>query len=327
MATLPPTARVVRERGDRGRVVQFTSEDGRHVYAKTYPTPAESHRCVEVLTALREVGFHDRAPHRVPAVLEHRPAERTVLLAAAPGVSLASLVRIGTPPGPTPDQEPWRHGVRGAARWLATLHETPVSVSRSTDIARPPLIRLQSRRDVLVAARPRLTTETADLLRELADRAPRHTAGVDRTIHGRYHPEHVFLEPTADVVTGIDLDRSTPGDPGRDLGEFVHRTRALTARAQHRAPHLPESPSHPPESPGHPPEGTGRSPADRATALFLAEYRRWRGDGADLGSLAYHWSFAILWHLFGSMAKDRSTSTVWTDTGPSLPPCRGWRTT
>ena len=292
---MPQTARVVRERGDRGRVVQFTSEDGQQVYAKVYPTPAESHRCVEVLTALREVGFHDSATHRVPAVLEHRPKERTVVLAAAAGVSLASLVGIGTPPGPAPDQEPWRQGVQGAARWLAALHETPVSVSRSTDIARPPLIRLQSRHAALVAARPRLTTETTDLLRELADRAPRHTHAVDRTTHGRYHPEHVFLDPTADVVTGIDLDRSTPGDPARDLGEFVHRARALIARAHGRAP--------------HPPDGPGRSPGDRATALFLAEYQRLRG-GSHLASLSYHWSFAILWHLFGSMAKDRSPSSL-----------------
>ena len=298
MVPLPRSARVVRERGDRGRVVQYTNESGQQVYAKVYPTAAEAHRCVEVLTALREAGFHSNAPYQVPAVLEHRPEERVVVLAAAPGVSLASLVRGGTPPGPTPGQEPWRLGVQGAARWLAALHDAPLSVGRSTDIARPPTVRLQARREALVAASPRVATETADVLQALAGRAPRHTPA-DRTTHGRYHPEHVFLEPTAEVVTGIDLDRASPGDPARDLGEFVHRARALLARSHRRAPHGPDS--------HHSAEG---SPGDRATALFLAEYRRSRGGGADLSSLAYQWSFAILWHLFGSMAKNRSASSL-----------------
>lgn len=67
-----------------------------------------------MLTALREAGFGGDSSHRVPAVLEHRVPERVVVLAAAPGISLASLARAS--PGL------WRTGVRSAARWLGALH-------------------------------------------------------------------------------------------------------------------------------------------------------------------------------------------------------------
>lgn len=292
MPPFPQAAQVVRDRGERGRVVRYTSQDGRRVFAKLYPTAAEADRCVQVLTALQREGFHDDARHRVPAVLEHRRREQVVVLAEASGDSLASLIRDQQGPTGEARKEPWLEGVRGAARWLAALHDTPVSVCRSTDVARPPLTRLNSRRDVLAAARPELATETADLLRVLDDRAPLHTHAVDRTTHGRYHPDHVFLEPDAAVVTGIDLDRATPGDPARDLGEFVHRARALVARAHRGAS-----------------SGADQGPADRATGIFLAEYQRRRG-GRDLTTLAYHWSFAVLWHLFGSMGKHRSESSL-----------------
>lgn len=150
---------------------------------------------------------------------------------------------------------------------------------------------------MLVVSRPELADETADLLHTLLERSPPTAHAVHRTTHGRYHPDHVFLDPAADVVTGIDLDRAAPGDPGRDLGEFVHRTRSMLARAHrrtHRGPH-----------------GADRSTSlDRTTAVFLDEYRQHRSGETELASLAYHWSFATLWHLLGSMAKGRSRSSL-----------------
>lgn len=273
--------------------MSYVRDDGRQVYGKVYPTPAESLRCVEVLTGLWEVGFRDGSPHRVPAVLEHLPQEQAVILAAASGRSLASVIHDGSAPRDVPRPASWEPGVAAAARWLAALHETPVEICRSTDVARPPKTRLLARRDTLVAARPGLTHETEDLLQVLADRAPRHTHAIDRTTHGRFHPEHVFLDPAGAVVTGIDLDRASPGDPARDLGEFVHRVRAMLGRSHRRVVH-----------------GPGESPGDQATALFLAEYQRSRTTAAELASLAYHWSFAILWHLFRSMVKDRSVTSL-----------------
>lgn len=296
MATMPLTATLVRDRGDRGRVLRWTGDDGLPVYAKVYSTPAEAERCVEVLTALRQEGFHDDARHRVPAVLDHRPEDNMVVLAVAPGVPLASLVHDRSPPS-DPRTQPWLQGVRAAARWLADLHEAPTSVCHSTDRARAPLDRLRTRRDVLVAARPELGDETADLLHTLLDRSPATAHAVHRTTHGRYHPEHVFLDPAAGVVTGIDLDRATPGDPGRDLGEFVHRSRSMLSRAHRRTQRGRDGADLP-------------SRLDRTTAVFLDEYRRHRSGETELASLPYHWSFATLWHLLGSMAKGRSRSSL-----------------
>jgi aminoglycoside phosphotransferase (APT) family kinase protein len=50
--------------------------------------------------------------------------------------------------------------------------------------------------------------------------------------HGQYRPIHVFVDgdgpsaaARAERVTVIDLDRSAPGDPARDVAEFLHRLR------------------------------------------------------------------------------------------------------
>lgn len=310
MATTPQleTATLIRDRGDRGRVLRYTGDDGLPVYAKFYATPFEAERCVDVLTSLRREGFHDEATHRVPAVLDHRPEDNMVVLAAAPGVSLASLLHDRSPPS-DPGGEPWLEGmkgparwldgVKGAARWLADLHETPTSVCRSTDRARAPLDRFRTRRDVLVASRPELADETADLLQTLLDRSPPAAHAVHRTTHGRYHPEHVFLGPGADVVTGIDLDRATPGDPARDLGEFVHRARSMWSRAHGRARRTSETS-----------QAVLATTPDQTTAVFLDAYRRHRSGETELTSLVYHWSFATLWHLLGSMGKDRSRTSL-----------------
>ena len=131
MVSLPRDPRAARERGDRGRVVQYTNDTGKQIYATLHPTAAESHRCVEVLTALREVGFHSSAPHRVLAGLEQRPQERVVVLAAARRVPLASLVHAGTP-----------------------------------------TVRLQARREALVAANPRMTTEAGEPKHQPSGPAP-----------------------------------------------------------------------------------------------------------------------------------------------------------
>jgi len=47
--------------------------------------------------------------------------------------------------------------------------------------------------------------------------------------HGRFHHDHVFLSPEA--VTVIDLDRSRPADPAKDVAEFVRVLRLAAFRA------------------------------------------------------------------------------------------------
>jgi len=69
--------------------------------------------------------------------------------------------------------------------------------------------------------------------------------------HGQFRPIHTFLSDG--TVTVIDLDRSQPSDPARDLGEFVHRLRSTQAR-----------------------DGGGTALADTLTRAFLDEYARER---------------------------------------------------
>lgn len=47
--------------------------------------------------------------------------------------------------------------------------------------------------------------------------------GIAVQSHGQYRPIHVFVADGA--ITVIDLDRSRPCDPSRDVAEFLHRVR------------------------------------------------------------------------------------------------------
>lgn len=95
--------------------------------------------------------------------------------------------------------------------------------------------------------------------------------GILAQSHGQYRPIHVFL--TEDIVTVIDLDRSAPADPARDVAEFLHRLRVGVYEVT---------------------GDIGR--ADRPCAAFLDAYRA-AGRGDRLENLRFPWARYILHSL------------------------------
>ncbi|HKZ03571.1 MAG TPA: phosphotransferase [Pyrinomonadaceae bacterium] len=94
--------------------------------------------------------------------------------------------------------------------------------------------------------------------------------------HGRYHHEHVFIN--GDQVAIIDLDRSRPTNPAKDVAEFL---RVLRMSAYRTHPDMKR--------------------ADEASDAFLQEYLAQVPEAA--ASLPFYWS-AFLWlSLFGFMKK------------------------
>ena len=98
--------------------------------------------------------------------------------------------------------------------------------------------------------------------------------------HGQFRHIHVFL--AEDAVTVIDLDRCRPGDPARDVGEYIHRMRTKRYKAS-----------------------GGKSRAEQATQTFLEEY------GAELPqnllNLPFYWGYhnlVSLWRFMKGTAPD-----------------------
>src|SRR2546422_10068505 len=115
-------------------------------------------------------------------------------------------------------------GVFEAASWLARLHTSPLRYGRpSSLVVSSELLPLARRLAKVAAERPGYVKPAVEMIRQLERLAEDTVDGITVQSHGQYRPIHVFV--TEDRVTVIDLDRSRPADPSRDVAEFLHRLR------------------------------------------------------------------------------------------------------
>jgi hypothetical protein len=243
---------------DRSTVLEYRFEGGLRLITKRYAQPGDALASYQVLRGLREQGFGPGSPNRVAEPLGCFADWGVLLMRAAPGHRLPTLVAR---PGR------WEEGLRAAAGWLAQLHSVSVDLVPAEDIPEG-LLRLARRAARARAHHPELEGLLARLIEELAERA-RSVAGSrsQALTHGRYHAGHVFVAPGSVAV--VDLDRVALADPGLDVGEFLHRLRAQARR-----------------------DRLGNDAADRATLAFLEEYAA--RVPAVARSLVYYWSYSIL---------------------------------
>lgn len=232
--------------------------------------------------ALWNGGFGPESLHRVPEPLRYLPARRVLLMEAAPGECLLSLVS-GSP-------EISADGMRGAARWLADLHTSPVRVGSPDNDAR--ILYSVTRRFVRAAARhPYLEARLIALVSELERRgdafAGSGPAAVVQT-HGRYHCGHVFAG--ADTVTVIDLDRAAPGNPAKDVADFLTRFRIEAAKDAIK-------------------KGRGDDVASLGARTFLEEYERHRPLARP--ALLYYWSATLLTMMLRDVLKQHLDEEAW----------------
>jgi hypothetical protein len=247
-----------RARGLR-TVHEYRLDGGLRLFAKRYPRCEDAQASFDLLRRLEESGFGPGSAFRVAEPVACFAEWGVVVVRAAPGVCAASLTDGGGSWG--------EEGIRAAARWLAHLHTRHVDGNDPGEDRAHGVFRMARRGMRAVARHPDLTEPLVRLIEELAERsgAVRERSTLTQT-HGRYHAEHVFVAPEA--VTVIDLDRAALADPGKDVGEFLHRVRMRERRAL----------------PGAAPPNT--------TLVFVEEYAACAG--GIPASLVYYWSHSVL---------------------------------
>jgi aminoglycoside phosphotransferase (APT) family kinase protein len=248
-----------------GRVtIRYEFDVARVVFAKRYADSLGAHS-YQVQQTFWKGGFGKDSRFRVPEPVAFDKEQNLFVMRECPGTPLAAL--LGEPSGE------WDTGVREAARWLAAFHCSSLRVGDpEPEWESLKTFRLATRLVKAAAARPAECRHLLDLMQMLKERFASLPEG--RTIvqtHGRFHHDHVFLSPEA--VTVIDLDRSRPADPAKDVAEFVRVLRIAAFRA-----------------------GVNEGLTEEITNAFLAEYLGLvpRAEAA----LPHYWlSFVVLSYL------------------------------
>ncbi len=214
------SAQLLREAGGRRSVVRYTL-DGLDpdaavpVIGKVFAEPRRARLLHQHLRILSQGPFRE-GPLRVPAPVALLPAQRMVLYRSAEGVALDRVL----------DPQQAAVGVRDAARWLARLHTSAVSLPRHWCLERE-VATTRQWASVIADELP----VAAGAARALADR----WAGAVRSggpsaavpIHKDFHAGHVLVGHSVCV---LDLDEARLGDPSFDVAHFCTY---LEAAGQH----------------------------------------------------------------------------------------------
>lgn len=262
---------IVQNDGTGAATVQYELEGRTTVFGKLYFDTSGEHS-YRVLQTLWRDGFGPGSRYRVPEPLGFLPEHKLLLLRGAEGAPVADATTEGG----------LAAGAREAARWLLHLHASPVRVG---EIAYPWEVyhKLMHRLAKAAASHPREVErliELADRFEELARRVKIHFVQA----HGQYRHIHVFVSGSA--VTVIDLDRSRPSDPAKDLGEFIHRMRAKRFKAT-----------------------AGSSRAESATRAFLEEYAGVANE--NVANLPFYWAYHTLVSLWRFMKGSSPSDPSW----------------
>jgi hypothetical protein len=176
---------------------------------------AHAHR---VAQELWDAGFDERSRYRVPRPLALIEGDGLLVSEGTPGIPLVKLVdRRAT--------EAVRQ-VNETGSWLAMLHTSDVRVGspwlpwRSVEALS---VHLRARRRVVDAHREAFR----DMVKRLAPLAGRAGKWTWVQTHGRFRPDRVMAAPRMLAVD--DFVRSCPGDPARDVAEFVFHLRRRAA--------------------------------------------------------------------------------------------------
>jgi aminoglycoside phosphotransferase (APT) family kinase protein len=265
-------ATVVQNTGTGRVTIRYELDAATVIFAKRYADDLGAHS-YEVHRAFWEGGFGKGSKFRVPEPMAFLPEQNLFLMRESPGAPLSALLGKNS--------SEWKAGVREAARWLASFHRSSLRVGDpEPEWDSLKTFRLATRLLKAAAARPSDRTLLLDVMQMLKERLMDLAEGrpVVQT-HGRFHHDHVFLSPEA--VTVIDLDRSRPTDPAKDVAEFVRVLRLAAFRA-----------------------GVEQTLTDKITDAFLAQYLALVPDASP--GLPHYWlSFLVLSYL-GHLRKTAS---------------------
>lgn len=266
-------AAIVQNAGTGRLTLRYVFSEDCVIFAKLYVDELGPH-CYQVNRALWDAGFNDQGPLRVPAPIGFLPDQGLLLMRGVKGKPLGSVFDGDS-------SIDLISGCQRAGEWLASLHRTALNIGApDTDWDSLKLFRLATRLIKASATRPDKLDSIRELLEKLEERTnllPSNRRFV--FTHGRYHHDHVFLEPGATSV--IDLDRCRPSDPAKDAAEFV-RVLRLTAYK----------------------EGFDMDVARLATMAFLRAYLAKVPEAT--ASLGCYWATYVFHSLLGGLKKARS---------------------
>ena len=253
-------ATIVQNNGTGRVTIRYELDAATVVFAKRYSDSLGAHS-YQVQRAFWESGFGEGSKFRVPEPLAFLPEQNLFLMGESAGAPLGALLG---------GSGEWRAGVLDAARWLAAFHRSSLRVGDpEPEWDSLKTFRLATRLVKAAAARPSERVLLLDLMHMLKERFAALPEGrlVVQT-HGRFHHDHVFLSPQA--VTVIDLDRSRPSDPAKDVAEFMRVLRLAAFRA-----------------------GVDEALTDKMTDAFLTQYLAVVPEAA--AGLPHYWlSFLVL---------------------------------
>ncbi len=268
---------IVQNDGTGPAMVEYTIKNKENLFGKLFADESGRH-VYKVLSKLWEQGFTRGHRYRVPEPVCFVDEYNLVVMKQAQGECLASYL--------DQDFEQAVKGIREAARWLQKLHEFPFRIG-SIDQPWYMFRKLSDRISKATAAHPqevKFLNSMLDKMKELVRQYPE----VDTVqIHGQFRPIHVFL--SSDTVTAIDLDRSHPADPSKDVAEFIHRLRTTIHR-----------------------RSDGMDQADILTEAFIEEYAS--RDFSRLLQVPFHLGFHVLVSLCRHMKALNRNDPEWLPT-------------
>jgi hypothetical protein len=267
---------IVQNDGTGAATIEYTTEHKVKAFAKLYASngagAAFGEHSYNVLKALWNNGCGADSRYRVSEPLGFFPDYKMLLIRGADGRLVASAKT---------DAE-LAAGSREAERWLVNLHKTSVRIG---EIRYPWEVyhKLMHRLAKAAAQHPQMVDdliEMSDHFEELAGKVKLQLVQA----HGQYRHIHVFV--SQESVTVIDLDRSRPSDPAKDLGEFIHRMRAKMFKATN-----------------------GANRAEEATDAFIQEYGSRLPK--NLANLPYYWGYHTLVSLWRFMKSSTPEDPKW----------------
>lgn len=270
---------VVQNTGTGRITINYRFSNGPLIFGKLYSNDLGGYG-YRVLKELWEGGLGSGESYQVSEPLCHLPEVNLLLTRAVPGVPLMSL--IGQ------DGLEVLARIRQAARLLVRLHRLPLRVGSTESLWDSLKLFRIIRRLTKAAARVPHERDRfiglVDALSQKAKQGSRHVPVVQT--HGRYHYEHIFVDD--ETVSMIDLDRSVPSDPAKDLAEFVNMLRLRTLK-----------------------ETGSIATAETSTKVFLEEYLSHLPENAV--NLPIYWGAFLLLNIFGYMKRYRAKDEVFSE--------------
>jgi Phosphotransferase enzyme family len=229
---------VAYKQGNRGLIrYDLSGPEGPDVIlGKLYPDPSRAERVAEIMRGLWDV-FRDRDRLTVPQPLGCVPELAMLVFRPLPGRLLDAAVAAGDHESP----------IELCARWLATLHGSPMALDRHFDLSVEG-VNLEAWTALVIHRRPEFASEAQALFKALSARAEVLRLDSNAPVHKDFHYQHVFVNGALGV---IDFDEMRWGDRNFDIAHFCAHLSLLSWRA---------------------PEGTN---ADVLEERFRAAYAQW----------------------------------------------------